>query len=432
MSNPPADSTSPTSAAESATPSPAALWLIGLGASIMPLDFAVNVAFPAITAAFALPTEDVRWVALCYVFTYGVLMLYCGALGDRIGHARVFVAGLWLALLSFVGSALATSYAALLAARVLQGVAVALTLSCAPALVLGLYPAAQRTRALSVHGVMQSVAGLLAPFAGGAAMLWLGWAGVFWMRVPIVLLALALLPWTHAVLRPPPAASAGPGPAARGWWALMRDALHAQRGFAWLQGANALVQFTAFAVPLCLPYLLMQQHQMNPLASGAFLSWWALGVLAGSALLERLARRLPLQRLVVAGGLGVALGLALVAAVARLQGSAGLVLLALSLIVQGVALGLFQVAYADRVVQGLPPSARGVAGSLTIVTRTVGVMAGAVVWLAVLGSSPTGGGFVAVYLTGAALCAAGFGVAATRGRGLGQGQGKGPGQGRWD
>lgn len=411
----PTDLTDHPTAARTRGPSRAGLWMIGLGASIMPLDFAVNVAFPAITAFFALPTEDVRWVALCYVFTYGMLMLYCGALGDRIGHARVFTAGLWLAVLSFVGSALAPNYAALLAARVVQGVAVALTLSCAPALVLGLYPAVQRTRALSVHGVMQLVAGLLAPFVGGAAMLWLGWAGVFWLRVPIVLLALALLPWARAALPTAPLPSAEttqPAPRLR---ALMRAALRSQPGFVWLQAANALVQFTAFAVPLCLPYLLMQLHQMNPLASGAFLSWWALGVLAGSAWLERLARHLPVQRLVVASGLGVALGLALVAAATALQGPWALAGLALSLIVQGLALGLFQVAYSDRVVQGLPPSARGVAGSLTIVTRTIGVMGGAVVWLAMLGSGPAGAGvFVAVYGAASVLCATGFGVAARR------------------
>jgi len=415
MPHPPTDSTDKLAPAPSPRPSRLGLWVIGLGASIMPLDFAVNVAFPAITAAFALPTEDVRWVALCYVFTYGTLMLYCGALGDRIGHARVFAAGLWLAVLSFVASALAPNYAALLAARVVQGVAVALTLSCAPALVLGLYPPAQRTRALSVHGVMQSVAGLLAPFVGGAAMLWLGWAGVFWMRVPIVLLALALLPWVRVALRAPVRADSGTTMAGPGLRALMRDAQQAQPGFVWLQAANALVQFTAFTVPLCLPYLLMRLHQMNPLASGAFLSWWALGVLAGSALLERLARHLPVQRLVVVGGLGVALGLALVAGAATIHGPWALAGLALSLIVQGIALGLFQVAYSDGVVQGLPPSARGVAGSLTIVTRTVGVMAGAVVWLAMLGSAPASPGlFVAVYLLASVLCAAGFALAARR------------------
>ncbi len=45
------------------------LVVIGLGASIAPLDFSVNVAFPAITAAFALETREIRWVAVSYVLT---------------------------------------------------------------------------------------------------------------------------------------------------------------------------------------------------------------------------------------------------------------------------------------------------------------------------------------------------------------------------
>jgi hypothetical protein len=55
--------------------------IVGLGASIAPLDFAVNLAFPAMTEAFVLPTADIRWVAVFYVITYGSLMLYWGWAG---------------------------------------------------------------------------------------------------------------------------------------------------------------------------------------------------------------------------------------------------------------------------------------------------------------------------------------------------------------
>ena len=53
---------------------------VGLGASVGPLDFAVNVAFPAISAAFQIQTQTIRWVALFYVMTYGSLVLWFGAL----------------------------------------------------------------------------------------------------------------------------------------------------------------------------------------------------------------------------------------------------------------------------------------------------------------------------------------------------------------
>ena len=95
----------------------AGLAVIGLGASIAPLDFSVNIAFPAITAAFGLETRGIRWVAVSYVLTYGSLMLAFGALGDRIGHLRVFRAGLLLGALAFSLCAIAPSYAWLLSAR---------------------------------------------------------------------------------------------------------------------------------------------------------------------------------------------------------------------------------------------------------------------------------------------------------------------------
>ena len=57
-----------------------ALATIGLGASIAPLDFAVPVAFPSITEAFALQVHDIRWLVITYVVTYAVLMLACGRL----------------------------------------------------------------------------------------------------------------------------------------------------------------------------------------------------------------------------------------------------------------------------------------------------------------------------------------------------------------
>ena len=97
------------------------LLAIGLGAGIAPMDFAVNVAFPAITAAFALDIASMSWLVVSYVLTYASLMLAFGKLGDIVGHRRVICAGLVTGALAFVACGLATSYAWLLAGRVLQG-----------------------------------------------------------------------------------------------------------------------------------------------------------------------------------------------------------------------------------------------------------------------------------------------------------------------
>lgn len=428
----------------SASPQPRSpipgLAVLGLGASIVPLDFAVNVAFPAITDAFAIPTHAIRWVAVCYVLTYGALMIGFGALGDRIGYLRVFRAGLALGALAFAGCALAPTYPWLLAARALQGVAVALTLSCAPALATLLVDASRRTWALSAFAGTQAIAGVAAPIVGGAALAALGWPGVYAFRVPIVLGALAF----SALLAPAAArqtvradgafdasgsallaaalggvllvptllgtallgAGGSPVPAlaagvAAGVAALVALAAFARRQrvsaapflppevardarFALVNAGACVVQFACFAVPLTTPYFLMSGSGWGPWDTGLTLSLWALGTLGGSWLAARAVAALGARRAALAGATVAVAGLAGLAGLAASPGGPDAALLAGWLLLQGAGLGLFQVAHADLVVAALPVASRGVAGSLAMVTRTVGVVFGATVWMGTL------------------------------------------------
>ena len=349
--------------------------IVGLGASIAPLDFAVNLGFPAMTEAFALSTSDIRWVAVCYVITYGSLMLFCGALGDRLGHLRVFRWGLVISALAMASCALSPAYGWLLAGRVLQGIGVALTLSCAPALAMSLLAFEQRTLALSAYGAMIAAAGLMAPLLGGISMLYWGWAGVYGFRVPIVLLALLCTPWLSSRLRvqelsTPDATQPG---SVQGLLQLMRR----NANFAWINLESVVVQFCSFTIALSLPYALPAVG-WSEIASGAMLSLWALGVLGGSGVAPLLLRHMNLQTVGnLAQGL-MALGLALIGALTMAHAWP---LMALALLFQGLGLGVFQVVYADKVVATLSDSARGLSGSLTLVTRTVGIVAAALIWL---------------------------------------------------
>jgi MFS family permease len=303
-------------------------------------------------------------------------MLFCGVLGDRLGHLRVFRWGLVLSALALVACAAAPSYGGLLAGRVLQGIGVALTLSCAPALAMGLMAAGQRTQALSVYGAMFAAAGVLAPLLGGISMLHWGWAGVYGFRVPIVLLAWLCSPWLVRRLRaqtlstPSAVSQAG---SVRGLWALLRR----DADFAWINLLSVGVQFCGFTIALSLPYALPAAG-WGGTASGAMLSLWALGVLAGSGVAPVLLRRMDLRSAGLAAQGIMALGLASIGAVSMAQAWP---FMALALLVQGVGLGVFQVVYADQVVATLPDSARGLSGSLTLVTRTIGIVGAAMVWL---------------------------------------------------
>lgn len=418
-----------------------ALLVVGLGASIAPLDFAVNVAFPAITDAFSLPTESIRWVAVCYVLTYGSLMLGFGALGDRVGYLRVFRAGLALAIAAFVLCALAPGFPWLLAARGVQGVAVALTLSCAPALATLLFDESRRTWALSAYAGTAALAGVIAPIAGGAFIALLGWPGVYWFRVPIALLALACVPLLRhgsALPRAPGAAAvhgspaAGPAfdagasallaasvallllgpsllrpgsgavpavPVTLAGALLMAVFVRRQRSAPapflpgavvrdadfWTINAGAcVIQCTSFAVPLIVPYYLLRGGGWEPVASGALLAVWAAGTLIGSGLASRIVGRLGGHGGALAGAALAAGGLAGIATWPEAPHAGTMVGW---LLLQGAGLGLFQVAYSDVVVATLPVSARGVAGSLTMVTRTIGLVIGASAWIGLLQAS---------------------------------------------
>jgi MFS family permease len=409
----------------------AGLAVVGLGASLAAMDLAVNVAFPAISAAFALDTPAIRWLVICYVVTYASLMLVFGNLGDHIGHRRVFAAGLLLSLVAFVLCAVAPSYDWLLSARLVQGIGTALVLSCAPALATLLFEEGDRTKALGAYSSLYAFAGIVAPLAGGVAMTMLGWSGVFWLRAPLALLALSLLPVLRPMRQPAKARALrtfdwrGPtllatgiaalllavssmnidAPSLRPVWigfaaigllsvfarqqrripapmlppAAMRDS-----DFASANAASVCVHFVVFAVPLLLPYYLTRIEGYTAAATGAVIALSPAGVLLGSALAVRIVRRTGSRRAALLGGMIVGAGSFAIGAAVSAHAVA---VLLMAVLLHGVGLGLFQVGYTDVMVATLPQGARGVAGSLTMVTRTTGVVAAATVLTAVVAAT---------------------------------------------
>jgi MFS family permease len=397
-----------------------ALFVVGLGGSLAAKDLAVNVAFPAVTAAFDLETRAIRWLVVCYVVTYASLMLAFGNLGDHVGHQRVFAGGLVVSIAAFVLCAAAPTYPTLLIARFVQGIGTALVVSCAPALATFALGEVRRTQALAGYSAIIACAAVLAPVAGGIAIAFLGWSGVFWFRAPLALAALCLLPFaalppaSHSgslrsfeivgptllafglaalllapsLLQAPGAAGWAVVPALAGAGALGAFGLQQRRAarpvlpaaamrdldFVLRNAAAVAVHFVAFAVPLLLPYYLADVAGYPPLAIGLVIAASPAGMLLGSLLAAPAARGRGAGRASLLGALCVAGGSL---AVAFSASTVMLPAIVASLALHGLGLGLFQVAYTDSVVSALPLDARGVAGSLTMVTRTVGVVSAA-------------------------------------------------------
>ena len=132
---------------------------ICLATLAMPLDSSVNVAFPDIVNSFHLAVADIQWVVISYTLTYAALMLVAGRAGDLFGHRPIFLIGCAASAFAFLFCTIAPTYGWLLVARVLQGIAAALSLSCGPALITALYPDDQRTRVLGLYTLVFGVGG---------------------------------------------------------------------------------------------------------------------------------------------------------------------------------------------------------------------------------------------------------------------------------
>ena len=407
---------------------------VGLGATLVWLDFAVNVAFPDIVQSFALAIGDVQWVVIAYVLTYTSLMLIVGRLGDMLGHARVFRLGLLWSAGALLLCALAPSFPLLLLCRFLQGIGAALILSCGPALATRLESEERRSRVLGVYTMMMAAGATLGPVLGGVLTAKWGWPAVFWFRVPVALAALAAL----GPISSPTRAAAGErfdtagalllvaalvafvlalnrisGIAA---WPLallslaalvgfIRQELRAPApiidlrvfrlpGFALVNAASVLANLAAFAVWLLVPFYLLETRGLSFADSGLLLAAASLGAIVAGPGGATLTRWIASSRLAAIGVAMVGAGLALIAFWDR--GTATAALLA-ALLLQGLGLGVFQLAYLDIVTATIAREARGVAGSLAMVTRTLGTVSAATIVMLLFRHLAATGDFLAAF-----------------------------------
>lgn len=394
------------------------LLVLGLGTLVAPLDSAVNIAFPRITGEFGVPLADIRWVIICYVLTHTSLMLVFGKLGDLYGHKLIFTAGLALSVLTFTLCAIAWEFEYLLIFRVSQGVSAALVLSCGPAIATSLFPEKYRARVLGAYLTMFAIGGALGPSFGGLLVAAWDWPAVFWARAPIAFCALLLvfvLPKmprrsisdfdsTGAILVAAAMSSflltvtqlqqienypiavgclgilalaaiiAYVRRAARHPSPVIRLDVFRRIDFTILNCGNIAINFAGFSVLLLVPYYLSTQSGLAVGLGGLVLAMSPIGVMVASPLGGWSMTSIPANRLAFIGIILVGTGTFLVG---RWDGSPGIVAMSLPLLMSGVGLGLFQVAYMNIVTGTLPVSDRGVAGSLALLTRTIGIVGAA-------------------------------------------------------
>jgi EmrB/QacA subfamily drug resistance transporter len=162
----------------------------------------VNVALPTMSRQLSASTQDLQWIVDAYTLVFAGLLLVGGNLGDRIGRRRVLQAGLALFAVTSVGAALARNTGELIAGRAAMGVAAALIYPATLALLTSTFTVA-RERATAI-GIWSGVSGLavaIGPVTGGLLLRHFSWSSVFYINVPIVVIALIagmrLLPETR-------------------------------------------------------------------------------------------------------------------------------------------------------------------------------------------------------------------------------------------
>jgi EmrB/QacA subfamily drug resistance transporter len=171
-----------------------ALALTALAAFIVVFDSQVmTVALTTIRTDLHASFEALQWTLNAYTLTFSVLLLTGAALGDRFGRRRVFVIGIAIFTAASAACALAPNVAALIVARTIQGIGGALVLPLSMTLLSMAYPPAERGRAIGGFMALTGLALICGPVLGGTITQGISWHAIFWLNVPLGLIAIPLI-----------------------------------------------------------------------------------------------------------------------------------------------------------------------------------------------------------------------------------------------
>jgi EmrB/QacA subfamily drug resistance transporter len=166
------------------------LALTGIGSLMVALDtLVVSTALSTIRVDLGASIQELEWTVNAYALSFAVLLMTASALGDRYGRRRLFATGLGLFALSSAACALAPSAGLLIAARAVQGAGAALVLPLGLALLTAAFPPERRGMAIGIFSAITGLAVASGPLVGGAVVEGIDWTWIFWINVPIGLVA---------------------------------------------------------------------------------------------------------------------------------------------------------------------------------------------------------------------------------------------------
>lgn len=394
--------------------------LSSLGTSI------ANVALPTLALAFDATFQQVQWIVIAYLLAIATLIVSVGRLGDLIGRRRLLLAGISLFTLASVVCGGAPSLGLLIAARAVQGLGAAIMMALTMAFVGETVPKERTGSAIGLLGTMSAVGTALGPSLGGVLIAGLGWRTIFFINLPLGLLALLLahryLPEDHADQADQGRPQAGrarfdyPGTVllaltlaayalamtlGRGHFGSLNAGLLVAAGigvglFVWLQGRtqSPLIRLALFrdralsgslAMSLLVSTVMMATLVVGPfylaLALGLEAAWVGLALSVGplvaalaAAPAGRVADRFGARRITTLGLAGLVAGaliLSLLPMAAGIPGYLG------PIVIMTFSYSVFQTANNTAVMADVSPDQRGAVSGLLNLSRNLGLITGA-------------------------------------------------------
>jgi EmrB/QacA subfamily drug resistance transporter len=400
------------------------LAVMSVGTMIVFLDDTiVNTALPRISTELGASTGGLQWVVDAYVLVLAGLLLLCGSLGDRYGRKRIMTTGLVVFAAASAGAASSSGLGMLIAMRCLQGLGAALVLPATLSILTNVFPREERARAIAVWTAVGGIAVGLGPVIGGALIDASGWASVFWLQVPVALVALVgmvIVPESrderHVGLDVPGAvlgtlgltalvysvirfgeqsftdgvALAGLALAAvllvgfaiverRTSTPMLPMRFFRERDFTGAVVVIGMALFAMFVTFFFLTQLFQLVQHRSAFAAGLLIVPASVGIVVGSGLAGRLMPVLGPRVLVVAMTAGMVLGLLLLT---RTTVSTGAVQIDGALVLFGLGAGLGLPALTDTVMAAVPEREAGIGSAVNDVSRQLGGALG----VAVIGS----------------------------------------------
>jgi EmrB/QacA subfamily drug resistance transporter len=435
-------------------------WVLGvtsLASFMMALDAPIiTTAFATIRADFGSPVETLQWTVNAFNLTFAVLLLTGAALGDRFGRRRMFAAGIGLFVLASAACALSGTAGWLIAARAAQGAGAALVMPLAMAILSGAFGREERARALGIFSGITGFALIIGPAIGGFITESLGWRWIFWINLPIGVIAIAMV-MTRLRETFGPAAALDIGGLllvaiaalalvwsllrgnTAGWtstevtgtlitgllfaiafvvWELRASApmvpmrLFASRSFAFGVSASFLFYAAMYGVLFLLPQFLQITLGFSPFGAGLRLLPWTATLFVTAPIAGAVVNRFGERPLVVAGLLMQAIGLGWIALIVT-PGLAYSALVA-PMILAGVGVSMAMPAAQNAILSSVAVTEMGKASGVFNMGRFLGGMFGIAALVATFSASgavnsPAGfsSGFAAAMMLAAALSLAG-------------------------